>query len=633
MTRSCKVLLAFFLLLLIVSGAASQQSSPTNELEQKRQRQQLQAISMIQQTAAEAVLWNDKKAAVRALADAADLLWYRTPDQAAKWLRKAWDLTGQVSESPKDERLKEYFTRSDQTDLRSVVLGIARKHDAELAEKLLKELSQKELNEKKNRGAFDDRTARSEQLLQLAQQAVDEKPGVAFSLAEASLADGISYGLQNVLTSLRKKNTDMANRLFDLALGRFGSGQPDPSEAEVLAGYLFQSGVTFSATSTGQTILVMNPAQQNLPSVASSEPQRARNFLTAVYDQLLARPIALDSPEGKQRAQQILVLGNHVAGRYNTFAPELAQAAQGFLAQLQRQLSPDGDTVSSSETQRRASANEDSTKHLTKEEIYEMHVSELEDSADKESNSMFKKMAYIKAALATKPEDYQRAKRIAEKIDDDDLRADAVSFVLYRAALFFVEKPEIERAVEIATAISDISRRAVVKIAIAQHLLASRRGNLDQEQLNLTQQTAFDLLSDIEKDLKKEGLSANAVKILLGRTAVLARLDKDQALASLEQAVQMINKLDKFDLRDGAAPDLSLGALATSGAMVARPRIGFDFRSAIEPIINIGFEQLAVVPERITSKELRGVGRLEVARLYLKMNSDSAKNESPVVVR
>ena len=277
MTRSFKALAVSFLLPLLVSTGLSQQSAqqpgPISEKELKLQRQRLQAISMIKQSAAEAPLWDNKKAAVQVLADAADLLWDENPGQGAAWLTRAWNLIEQVSLSPQDEKFKEFFSPSDQSDLRTVVLRVARKHDPKLAEKFLKQLSEKDPNEKekKNRGAFDDRTARSEQLLRLAQQAVDTDPELAFSLAEASLADGISYGLQNVLTNLRKKSTDLANRLFDLALARFSSGQPDASEAEPLAGYLFLSGVSFSSNSTGVTIMAMSPSLRGLPAVAPSE--------------------------------------------------------------------------------------------------------------------------------------------------------------------------------------------------------------------------------------------------------------------------------------------------------------------------------------------------------------------------
>lgn len=632
MTRSFKALAISFLLLLMVSAALAQQSSPSSKKELTLQRQRLQAISMVKQVAAEAPLWDNKQAAVQVLTDAADLLWDETPGQCTEWLRKAWALIDQVSGSPKDEKLKDFFTRSEQSDLRTVVLSVAWKHDSELAEKLLKQLSQKTPEEKKDRGAFDDRTARSEQLLQMAQQAVESSPELAFTLAEQSLADGISYTLQNVLTSLRKKNVDLANRLFDSALARFSSREPDPSEAQVLAGYLFQSGITFSANSSGQTIFVMNPAQQNLPAVAASEPQRAKSFLTAVYEVLLARPVALNSPEGKQRAQQILVLGNRVVRRYDTFAPEQAQPARGFLAQLQRQLSPDGEAGTLAETTRPTPAGGETTKPLTREELYEKRISELEESAAKENNAAFRNVAYVQAALAPKPEDYVRAKRIAGKIDDDDLRADAVSFVLYRAALFFIDKAEIEKAIDIAPTISDVSRRAVVKIAIAQRLLAVKTEKTEPGVLRLEQQRAFDLLTDLERDLKKLEPSVTVAKILLARTAVLAKLDPAQALVALNQAVQMINKLDSFDLRDGAAPDLGLGVSATSGATVARPRIGFGLRSAIDPLVATDFEQVSAIVERLTAKELNGVGRLEVAKLFLK-KSASARNHSPALVQ
>jgi hypothetical protein len=624
MTRLSKPLSAHFLFLLLVSTVLSQQPGPNTEGEMRRQRQRLQANSMIEQAAAEASLWDDKKAAVEVLADAADLLWDETPAQATKWLAKAWILIGQVAEAPRNEKLKEFFSRSLHSELRTLIISIARKHDSQLAEKFLQQVADDTLGEKKERGVFDDRTARSEQLLRLAQQVIDTNPDLAFSLAQRSLADGISQSLQNILTSLRKKNVGIANRLFDLALARLGNGSPDPSEAEVLAGYLFQPGLTFSANSSGQTILVLNPDQRSLPIVARVEPQRAREFLATVYRALLTRPISIDTDEGRQRGQRLLVLGNHILGRYNIFAPEFAQPAQGFMAQLQRQLAPADKTAPVAEgTMSDINTEATSTKTLTKEELYEKNLSELEDQADKENNSSFKMLAYVQAALTAKPEDYQRGQRLAGKISNDELRADTVSFVLYRAAMFFVERDEIEKAVGIVPQIGDPLRRAVAKIAIAQRLATSNaeKGNLGE--LSLKQQLAFDLLVDMESDLIKERPSALAAKVALGRTSVLARLDNAQALLSLEQAVQIINKLSGFDLRERSAPDLGLEASGTSGATVARPKFGFDLRSAVEPMIKTNFEQISVVVERFTSKEVNGLARLEVAKLYLQHSPDS----------
>ena len=615
MTTSGKALLVSAFLVLIVSTALAQQPSLANEKEQKRQAERQRAIAIVEQTAAEAPLWNEKKAAVQILVDAADLLWDETPE-ARKWLVSAWTLIDQVTEPAKNERLKEFFNPSLRTPLRTAVLAVARKHDAQLAEKFLEELS-RQPDENKERGAFDERSARSEQLLSLAQKAIDENPQLAFSLAESSLTDGISQGLQNVLTSLRQKNVALANRLFDSALLRFSGSVPDPSEAEILAGYLFQSGLTFSANSGGHPILIVNPDQRGLPAVALSEPLQANRFLVAVYQSLLSRPVSIDTDEGKQRAQRLLVLGNHLLGRYNNFAPELAPAARGFLAQLQGQLGGASETSSFPGVGGTAPVTSTMTKALTREELYDKRLNELEEAADNERIAAFKKLAYVQAALAARPEDYSRAKRVAEKIADDNLRSEVVCFLLYRAALSFVEKDEIEKAVDLVPQIGDSLRRAVVKIAIAQRLVASNRKKVEAGELRLRQQRAFDLLVDIDRDLKKDDPSPNAAKIALGRTAVLAKLDQAQALVSLEQAVEIINKLERVDLRDSWAPDLGLGVSATSGQTVARPKIGFDFRSAIEPLIQTNFEPLLAIVERLARKEVNGVGRLEMAKLVL----------------
>ena len=205
------------------------------------------------------------------------------------------------------------------------------------------------------------------------------------------------------------------------------------------------------------------------------------------------------------------------------------------------------------------------------------------------------------------------------------MRDDTVSFLLYRVALNYLNSGVTEGIPDLLPQISDGPRRAVVKIAFAQHLLKpSATSKTETDEMNLTRQKAFDLLNDIDRDLKKEGLSAGAAKIMLGRAAILAKLDPAQALNALEQAVQVINKLDKFDLRDRTAPKLGLAAVPSSEATLSTPYVGFDFRSVIEPLIATDFEQVAAVVERMTAKEVAGVGRIEAAKLYLQKNPEKA---------
>ncbi len=612
--------LAFLAVLLAASlSVFAQKPEPTpkalTEREQKLLSQKIQAVAMIERTAGEATFWEDRKTAIEALADAADLLWAENAGQSARWLTKGWAMIGEVSDQKKDEKMSEFFNHSDKSSLRATILKVAYKHDARLAEKFLKQLTENEPDEKKDKGAFDDKSARSEQLLGLALQSIETNPNLAFSLAERSLADGISFTFQTVLTSLRQKDVNLSNRLFDVALSRLST----PDEAQVLWGYLFRSGFTFAVNSKGGMILAVNPNQQNLPAVAQSEPARARNFLSAAYQIFFARPILLDTPENKRKAGNVLLLGNQIEGQYDRYAPELAQATKTFLFQLRNQINPNRQN----ETAKSESRLSNLPKDATKEETYEAMIADLEEKADAETDPIAKKLAYIRAALATNAEDYKRAKSIAGKIDDEILREDVVSFVLYRATLKFVEKKEIEIAEELAPQIKEPLRRSVAKIAVAQLLVQPKAGKkTEQAQIDFQKQRAFALLEEVLRDLKNEDVSLNLVKTSFGAAAVSSKFDKTQGLSTLEQTVQMINKLEKFNLKDAAAPKLGIDLSASSSATVATPRIGFGFANAIEPLVENDFESLAAVVERLSAKEVRGVGRIETAKAFLQKNKD-----------
>jgi len=607
--------LSLWLLLFFPAAVRAQQSAAPSEQELKSQRERTLAVSIVEQTASEAPLWDDKKSSVTVLAEAADLWWAQSPASARSWLMKAWDLVDSLSDEPRDPSLKVFSTRSNKTQLRSVVLRVAHDHDPKLAESFIKRLEPEDSSEeKKERGAFDDRTARSEQLLALAQQLSSTNPELAFTLAERSLADGISFTLQNVLTTLRRKNVDLSNRLFDLALARFSSVLPDPSEAEVLSGYLFQPGLTFSTNSAGLVIMSMNPTQRNDPVVAKTEPQRARAFLVAAYQAFMSRPMSTEGGENRTRAQKIWAFATRNINRYAAYATEFAGPVRNFLAQLQAQLFPEGraDPFASNRS------NAGDAKPRTDREIYEARIAELEELADKEPNPTAKKQAYVNAVLAVEATDYERAKRIAEKIADDDLRVDVISYAIYRAALAYTMQKDSGKAQELAEMLTNKQRQAMVKIAIAQRLLANSDEKKDETTQTMSdQQQAFDLLTDVAREMKKESPSENAAKILLGRAALLAKLDKAQTLTSIEDALVVINKLDSFDLRDAVSPSLGLTVAPRSQGILDTPRLGFGFRQAIETLVKTEFESLADLAGRFTRKEVRGVARFEVAKLYL----------------
>ena len=606
-------LLAVILGVVALLPQAQQRSTSISEKDLKRQQQQARAIAIIEQVGAEAELWDDKRSAVEAMATAADLLWDQNPSRAGRWLTKAWDFADQVPESEQNPALKEFVRQSDKAQLKSLVLQVAHRHAPKLADKFVEQIAERQPEPRKDRGAFDDRTARSEQLLWLAQQALATNPQLAFSLAQRSLTDGLSFTLQNLMTGLRRKDVPLSNQLFDLALARFSSSGTDPAEAEILAGYLFQPGVSFSSSSSGQVIMSMNPLFRNEEPVFKSEPERARRFLLAAYQLFFTQPLPLETPDERQRAQKIWVFGNRNLGRYELLATEFVVPLKANLTQLESKLFPAGrgDPFANN----RKPGNEPPR---SEKERYESRITTLEERAEKTVDPTARNFAYIDAALATDVEDYLRAKSLAEKISDETLKADTISFVLYRAALGFVQKKEIEKAGELTPQIAHHSRRAVVKIAIAQNLFANENSQVvDADEIKLRQQRGFDLLNDVERELRKEEPSSNIPKILLSRVALIARLDSDQGLVALEQSLQSINKLERFNVKNSAPPVLGIKGSSRSESLADAPRVGFNFRSAIEPLIPAEFENLVNLTDSLKTREVRGLARLEIAKLYL----------------
>lgn len=141
--------LSVWLLVFLSVEVLAQQSAASSEQELKIQRERTLAISIVEQTASEAPLWDDKKSAVTVLAEAADLLWAQSPASARSWLMKAWELVDSLSDEPLNPNLKLFSTRSNKTQLRSVVLQVAHKHDPKLAETFIKRLETEDSRERR----------------------------------------------------------------------------------------------------------------------------------------------------------------------------------------------------------------------------------------------------------------------------------------------------------------------------------------------------------------------------------------------------------------------------------------------------------------------------------------------------
>lgn len=586
-------------------------------------KQRARATDLIISIASDAPKWDDKQTAVRILADAADLLWDSNPARSRGWLSKAWELTDTVEEKPTDETMRQFWRKSERSRLKTIILNVASKRDAALSNKFLQTIKE-DTDKRSERGAFDDRSTRSEQLLRLALGLVNENPALAANLAEQSLGDGVSFNFQTLLVLLKQKDAALANRLFDAALARVASNPNSQlAELQILQSYLFQLGTVFAPSANGQMILAV-VAGQNPNASPPVDQMHARNFLIAAHRILAAQQPPIDEQKAVVFAREFVLLANTLAPHLRAYAPELSEPIAARAAQFAARLPKE----SSSRATTSDKSNPESTKQLSDAELYEQYLDDLEAKADAiTADPVAKKLAYAQAAQRTRAEDYERGKRLAGKIEEEQLREEVLAFVLYRASLAFLEKGDTEKAVELALKTPQSLNRAVALISIAQNLInAKPQPNEEKWQADLRRQRALDLLFEAEKSLKREQATTDSAKVALGRISVLSELDKMQGVSALGETIALLNKLDNFDPTDASALRLGLEGFGASKFTVSHSFRGYGLRDALKNLVTENFDMVIDTLNNLLSPSVRGASKLEAARIVLLANPRTKNN-------
>jgi hypothetical protein len=606
----------------IFPKAGAIKNSPRgSELSESPQRIRARAIAV--ELAGDALMWEDKRASVWVLAQTADLVWADDPERSRNWLKRAWELAEQVASEEAGNATRRYRSDSPRAKARASVLGVAQKRDPQFAESLLSQLAEEGESSRSDsrRGVFDDRSARSEQLLNLALATVESDPAAASSLARRSLNDGVSFQLQTLLLALRQRDGAAADRLFDAALDRLEKGFANPSEGQVLASYLFTPGRVAAAGGGGSALALAvgtrTPAPAQTP--AAADPARVRRFLSVMQRALLSMPAPALTPAPAQTAQEFVTLARTLAGAYKTYAPELWLPIEQRLAQVIPDLAPaPPDTRTPASIRGRlASAG---AAGASDRELNKLYVDSLEEVAEKERDPIARKLAFARAALATTPEDLERGRELAAEIGDDELRARVVSQLVYRNALLALERGEVEDAVRLAAETKSM-QRAIILVTAAQRVGARQPGE-EEAQAAGRRFAALGYLSDAEKLLKRDDAGADALRVRLGFVTALAPLDAPRALKAFDDVVSAINKSGPFDAPHTGAPRVVV--LDDPGLQSSLPRIrtGYGLKDAVTLLARFDLNEVKRASDKLSEPSVRGTCWLEIARSILSEETD-----------
>jgi len=558
-------------------------------------------FEVLNATADEARKWDDKATAARTQAQIADLIWDNNRDNAITYLKAAWDAAGKVEE-PKRER-SAFANPSRRNAVRREVLLVAHKRARELAEQWLEQIvEESKSGEKTERGTFDDRTARSAVLLQMAQEVVADNPQAAAELLIDSLRDGVSFNLQSGLLHLQRKDPALAETVVRAAVARLRtSGMIDPNELLTLNSFLFTPGRVFGANTAdnrNQVQLALGGSQVSMPA-GRQNPALAREFLDVAADLLLTAPVP-DGPYALITARRIVSTIGSLFREMSAHLPEKAALLQARARQL------DSEARFSTTPIPRKPDMPEFRPGESKESFAERRVDLLEESAAKARDALSRDIGYANAAVATMVERYERGLDLAGKIADKTLRDGVRSWLIYRAVLHLIAAGNLDQAHRLNLKNDDAASRAVCLVAGAQRMIKDK--DTDRAGEWLREAGALVRRSDPDESM---------ARIALGIVSTYGSFDTQAAVDWLLYAVKLIRKAPPVSLNDDRAPELKGISGITPVGEVTRGTSGFSLQTAVAVFPPDQFEQVLYVLNDMTPQEARGIAVLTLCRNFL----------------
>jgi hypothetical protein len=580
--------------------AQTQETKPGAQTGQRELSKRV--IEVLNSTAEEAKKWDDQGIAARTQAQIADLLWESSRENGTNYLKAAWAATSKVEE-PKRDR-SSVVNPSLRNAIRRDVLLVARKRAPELAAVWLEEMVEESKSaEKKERGTFDDRSARSAVLLQMANEVVANNPQAAAELLIESLRDGVSFNFQTTLIRIQQKDSVLAETVFRAALARLRTaGMSDPNELLTLDSYLFTPGRVFGANTSdnsNQVQLAVGGARVPIPAGRQS-PEMAREFLELASDLLLSAPL----PEGgnAQNAARSLVsviqmLLREVTARLPEKAALLRARAQQLDAEAQ---------VSTTPPPRRPDIPEVRLGE-SKENFAERRVDLLEETAAKARDVLTRDIGYATAAVTTTVERYERGLQLIGKIDDKNLREGVRSWLIYRAVLHFIAAGNLDEARRLNEKNDDAAQRAICFVVGAQRLVK------DKDTVR-----AGEWLREAGALVRRSEPTDSVTRIALGIVSTYGKFDTQASLDWFLYAVKLMRKTPPASVNVDQAPTLKRISGITPIIDVASNTTGFSLQAAAAVFPPDQFEQLLYILNDLTPQETRGMAVVTICSNFLK---------------
>ncbi|MEP7273047.1 MAG: hypothetical protein ABI882_16220 [Acidobacteriota bacterium] len=519
------------------ASATADKEPPAEEPEITRLQQR--AISIIRETARDAVTLEDRRTIARIQARSATAIWKFDVENARDLCEKAFETALAHYRETKDtgSERRPSGLNVQRADVRQEVIRAVSRHDPAMAKTMTErfiEERQREMAEQRTDQVRDDRLLgkndpAGEQLLTLASSLLKTDREAAVELARRGLASSIPSFAASFLVSLANLDRKAADQLYLFALGRLAAQEtPIPGQLLVLAAYPFGDDRIFISDGNSTSSIGFGKPKDFAIDVAV-----VRSFFAIAVD-VLGRAARLDTaqfPDLVARVNSALFAARLLEGKVAQYEPSLAEKWPVLISSLHGVATEAG----------RGGVGrtlENVAKEMRPPTVAESEdrIKALLDQAEKTSDFARRDEIYNQAAQAARRAgDMSRAMSIADKISDMEFRQNVRDWLNFDAANDALSAKRIDEAHRYALDVSVSDQRAYLLFQIAKALLSGKdRGR------------AIDMLEEAARKASSADNTAEKLRALLGISNVYAGIDPSRAFEIATEAMKVAGKVPDY---------------------------------------------------------------------------------------
>jgi hypothetical protein len=575
--------------------------------------QRTMASSLLTSLADESRSFRDLALRARVQARSADALWDTDPENARALFKRAWDSAESADEenarlSEEERRVlisaRGATARRQQPSMRREVLRLAARHDRELGEEFLLKLEEARKQEVANAPAQpsnqgtprinpDDPPQAMAQRLSLARQLLDEGDiERALQFADPALYPVNTLGM-NILDVLHEKTAAAADQRYLSLLGRAISDPvSDANTVSLLSSYIFTPYMYITVRPDGNSH-TRRWSDKNAPRIDIAPALQNAFFRTAAT--VLLGPVGEPDLSSSGRAGSFVII-QRMLPLFEKFGSDQAPALRARLAMLlndipERLRQPDNPIFT------RGIVPEDASKDRVQEALDRLQRAKTADERDR---------VYFQAAMAASGKDYEKARELADKIEDTELRKQLYAFLTFDAMHQAIDDKKPDDALRLARSQELTNVQRTWGLTEVGRLLAKTEPDRAAEVLD----TAIAEARRIEQS------SPDRVRALIAIVTQFQKVDSARAWEMMSEVIKGANAASGFSGEDG---ELTMIVKLKDGAMTNNFNVdSFDLTELFAALAQEDFNRAADLPKAFTGESPRAVAMLAVARTVLK---------------